>query len=100
MCEGLRVGKKNGPLEEVQLQVSEGERGVRWGWWSKPEPGSKGRVAKVRNLKCFLKADSTAQVSPPLIPPRAVEDHSPSQCPRKLPIRSLYPHPKCKHTQK
>ena len=25
--------KEHGPLEELTLEVSDGESGVRWGWW-------------------------------------------------------------------
>lgn len=41
MCKGPWVGKENGPLEELQLKVSDGEKGVRWGCGGKLGPDSK-----------------------------------------------------------
>lgn len=44
MCKGPWVEKEKGPLEELQLNVSDGENGVRWGWRGKLEPDSKDLV--------------------------------------------------------
>lgn len=44
MCKGPWVGKEKGPLEELQLKVSDGENGVSWGWWGKLEPDTKDLV--------------------------------------------------------
>lgn len=42
--------KENGPLEELRLEVSDGETGVRWGCCGKLEPDRKGLGGQGRGI--------------------------------------------------
>lgn len=121
--------EENGPLEELRLEVSDGESSVRWGWGGKVEPDRQGVLGtRDGHLKFLPRTDTPdGHMTPPQstphfthssagqfhvwesqfhespgtasVPPKHDLPHSARACSQRCRRPLLTLHPKCKHTQ-